>query len=144
MLMLEFTKLSKAIFSISFSTFIKISIFTILLTSCSSKDEYLYDSPRFDVDSRSVVMPNPNAPMRVPPNYNPYYQPQAYQPRGYRNPSAYAPQQGYGSRYYSDPYAMPSPQYDGDQYYVPPSYYSNYDPYQGYVTNASNGDRNFY
>lgn len=135
--MLEFTKLSKALFCISFSIFIQISILTMILSSCSSKDEYRYDSPRFDVDSRSVVMPNPNAPRRVPPSYNPYYtQPQAYQPRSYRNPSSYVPQQGSGSRYYSDPYAMPSPQYDGDQYYVPPSSYSNYDPYQGNDTNT--------
>ena len=131
---LQFTKLSKVSVGVSFSTFIKSLIFITLLTSCSSKESYLYD-PR-DANSRPAGFVNPNPTMR----YNPYYaKPPAYQARSY-----YAPQQGYGSRYYSDPYAMPSPQYDGDQYYVPPSYYSNYDPYQGNVTKASNGDRNFY
>ena len=122
----------------------------MLLASCSSKDPYLYDRPGFDADSRPVVLPNANAPSRMPPDYYsqqpayynapaPYYQQNQPQPAYRGSPSAYAPQQGYGSRYYSNPYAMPqqggSPYYDGDQYYIPPtyyppSYYNNSEPSQ--------------
>jgi len=151
---LKFSELSKTFLGAGFLVSIRLLMISMLLASCSSRDPYLYDRPGFDADSRPVVLPNPTAPNRLPPDYYnqqqnyyssppaPYYQQPQYQQPAYRGGSSAYPQQPkYGSSYYSNPYAMPSPQYDGDQYYVPPTYYNNTDPYQdNRITRP--GDRN--
>ena len=118
-------------------------VFVILfISSCSSKDPYLYDRTGFDYGTRPVVAANPNAPVRVAPDY--YYRQPAYpqyQQPAYQQPYNQYPQQGYGgSRNYSNPYAFPAqpayPNYDADQYYVPPTYYNN-DSYQSNISNQS-------
>lgn len=121
-------------------------IFLFALTACYKDDPYLYDRVGFDQDGRPVVAPNPNAPVRVTPDY--YYRqptyPSYYQAQPYRQ-NAYQGDYG-GSRYYSNPYAMPPqqnyPYYDGDQYYVPPTYYNNAEPYPKNSSYLSTQDKN--
>lgn len=128
---------------------IKVCLFFAVLFafSCSgSKDNpYLYDKPGFDRGTNPVVMPNPNAPVRVAPDYY-YRQPYPYYQQGYQQPynsygqNPYAPR--YGSSAYSNPYAFSPqggyPNYDADQYYIPPNYYGNSDYYQS-NNNSSGG-----
>lgn len=110
-------------------------IATVLLASCNSYDPYLYDRPGFDYGTRPVVQGNPNAPVRVSPDY--YYRQPAVRPNQYyqQRQQRYQPYNGNGSRYYSNPYALPAngayPNYDADQYYVPPTYYNNADVQRG-------------
>lgn len=116
--------------------------FFCCLAACGKKDPYLYDKPGFDPGAAPNNANNPNAPMKVAPDY--YYRqpmypqaaPQQYYPQQQQNPyqqPGYQQQVPPGSRYYSNPYAIPPsggyyPQYDGDQYYVPPAYYNNVEP----------------
>lgn len=105
------------------------------LASCSGKDPYLYDRAGFDYGTRPIVQPNPNAPVRVAPDY--YYRQPAYNSYYQQRQQNYQPYNQYpgGSSNYSNPYAFPQhgayPNYDADQYYVPPTYYNNADPSTG-------------
>lgn len=124
----------------------------LFVFSCSSDNPYLYDKPGFDRGTNPVVMPNPNAPVRVAPDYY-YRQPYPannYYQQGYRQPYGQYPNQyppPYGSSSYSNPYAFSPqgnyPSYDADQYYIPPSYYGNSDYYSQGAPNPNAGGGQF-